>query len=350
MVTTAFTRKFSDIKAADVIAVGEKNAILGEIYSQLSPQGLRIPNGFAVTSFAFEHFLTANALHQPLNELMNELDQENYSNLKSISAKARALILRAITPYFIVVSVRNAYEELCNNKEKSVAVVVRSSAYAANLPLVSFADLHESFLSIDNEDSLLEAIKKCFASLYSDRAIKYRVDNHLAHARLSFSIGVQKMVHSQNSYAGTMTESACGEMLEIKASTYSKESPGQSADSSDNYVISRSALLQHKNPFIKKRIRKDHRMHVTEGNNQIQPGYILTDTEIITLANWAFMIDAHFGKQMDIEWMKDGKTGELYIVRAMPATLPAREKQHSMQRYNAPVKSLITATRKAVVS
>lgn len=326
MVTSAYTRKFSDINSCDVISVGGKNAILGDMYSKLSTLGINVPDGFAVTSFAFEHFLTANVLHQRLHELMHQLDRETFSNLKYIGAAARALILAGTIPYYMIVAIRETYDELCNSEGEQVSVAVRSSASAENLPLASFVGLHESFLNINDADELLDAIKKCFASLYTDRAIKYREDNHFTHAKLFLSVGVQKMVQSPCGASGMLIElDGPGEMLDISAiKGFCKDVVKVTLP--DHFLVFMPALEQGKNPILRKRSGR-RTEPVNKGSNEMAsgetilpefPNYVLTDDEIIQLANWASIIRQHYAKSMDIEWAKDGSTGKLYVVRARP--------------------------------
>jgi pyruvate,water dikinase len=326
MVTSAYTRKFGDIRACDVISVGGKNAILGDMYSRLSSLGINVPDGFAVTSFAFENFLTANVLHQRLHELMRQLDRENFSNLKEIGAAARAMILGSTIPYYMIVAIREAYEELCNSEGEQVSVAVRSSASAENLPLASFVGLHESFLNIDDADALLDAIKKCFASLYTDRAIKYREDNHFTHAKLFFSVGVQKMVHTRRGSSGMIIElDESGEMLDVSAvKGYCKDIAKTTLP--DHFLIFKPALDQGKNPIVRKRSGRIKELPVQTGQETVAaeivlpefPNYVLTDEEITMLAEWASIMRGHYAKPMDIEWAKDGNTCKLYIVRARP--------------------------------
>jgi pyruvate,water dikinase len=326
MVNSAYTRKFSNINACDVISVGGKNAILGDMYTKLSSLGINVPDGFAVTSFAFENFLTANVLHQRLHELMRQLDRENFSNLAEIGAASRALILRGTIPYYMIVAIREAYDELCNSEGEQVSVAVRSSASAENLPMASFVGLHESFLNIDDADALLDAIKKCFASLYTDRAIKYREDNHFTHAKLFFSVGVQKMVQSRCGSSGMIIElDDSGEMLDVSAvKGFCKATVKTTLP--DHFLVFKPALEQGKNPIVRKRSgrRKELSTQPCNGipNKEIVlpefPNYVLTDNEIIALAKWASIIREHYRKAMDIEWAKDGNTGKLYVVRARP--------------------------------
>ena len=178
-----FIKQFKEITIADIGTVGGKNASLGEMFSKLSRTGILVPDGFATTAFAFEKFLTHNSLHKDLDELMSQLDKESFSNLKDIGAKARALFSKSKIPADLRSAITHAYRDLCSGNY--VEVAVRSSATAEDLPQASFAGQHESYLNIKGEEDLLDAVKKCFASLYTDRAIKYREDNGFAHMKVA---------------------------------------------------------------------------------------------------------------------------------------------------------------------
>jgi len=197
---TEYIKTFGEIGIADVQRVGGKNSSLGEMFNHLSSKGVSVPDGFATTAFAFEKFLYRNNLHSRLYELMNKLDKTSFNNLKEIGAEARKLIMAAEMPRDIEGAILKSYKNLCG--ENYFEVAVRSSATAEDLPEASFAGQHESYLNIRGEQELLNAVHKCFASLYTDRAIKYREDNGFAHERVSLSVGIQKMVRSDKACAG----------------------------------------------------------------------------------------------------------------------------------------------------
>ncbi|MEO7490179.1 MAG: PEP/pyruvate-binding domain-containing protein, partial [Ferruginibacter sp.] len=188
----SYIKQFKETGISDVSIVGGKNASLGEMFSKLSAEGIAVPDGFATTADAFNAFLTQNGLHSPLQSLMQQLDKTTYNNLHSTGAKARQLMMNAVLPEEVKQALLQAYKALCGEKE--IEVAVRSSATAEDLPEASFAGQHESFLNITGEAALLVAVKNCFASLYTDRAIKYREDNGFAHEKVALSVGVQKMV------------------------------------------------------------------------------------------------------------------------------------------------------------
>ena len=196
----AYIKKFSEIGIADTQIVGGKNASLGEMFTQLSSNGIQVPDGFATTCFAFEEFLTHNALHLPLHNLMSQLDISDFSNLAQTGMQARELIMKGEMPPEFREDIIGAYRQLIGKDD--IAVAVRSSATAEDLPNASFAGQHESYLNIKGEEQLVKAVQKCFASLYTDRAIKYRQDNDFPHEKVSLSAGIQKMVRSDKGSSG----------------------------------------------------------------------------------------------------------------------------------------------------
>ena len=195
-----FIKKFSEINLTDIAEVGGKNSSLGEMFTQLSSKGINVPDGFATTATAFKYFLEQNQLSEILQQLMEQLDKEEFTNLKEIGDKARKIILVATMPENLTEVLINAYKELSG--KKNIEVAVRSSATAEDLPQASFAGQHESYLNIKGAEALLIAVQKCFASLYTDRAIKYREDNKFEHQKVLLSVGVQKMVRSDKACAG----------------------------------------------------------------------------------------------------------------------------------------------------
>ena len=197
---SSFTKKFQHITLADLPEVGGKNASLGEMFSKLSASRIEVPDGFATTAFAFWTFLDYNKLWEHLLQLLHTLDRNTFSNLKEVGSKARSLMMEAEMPDEIVRAIVKEYRELCSDKD--FAVAVRSSATAEDLPQASFAGQHESYLNIKGEPELVLAVQKCFASLYTDRAIKYREDNGFAHEKVALSVGVQKMVRSDKASSG----------------------------------------------------------------------------------------------------------------------------------------------------
>jgi pyruvate, water dikinase len=341
-----YIKKFNEISLADIAAVGGKNSSLGEMFSKLSSRGIPVPNGFATTAFAFEEFLSHNNLHLPLYNLLLHLDRKNYSNLKQTGASARKLLLDAQLPKNLQLAVAHAYKELCGNNYFEVAV--RSSATAEDLPQASFAGQHESYLNIKGEESLLTAVKKCFASLYTDRAIKYREDNGFAHEKVSLSVGVQKMVRSDKASSGVAftlePESGFRDIIHISGVWGLGENIVQGTVTPDEFYVFKPTLLQNKNAIIQKKLGdKAKTMIYSDDNNnpvinistpkKLQEQFVLTDDEITKIANWALLIENHYQKPMDIEWAKDGITNELFIIQARPETVHSQKNPLLVKEY-----------------
>jgi len=253
---TEYIKTFGEIGIADVQRVGGKNSSLGEMFNHLSSKGVSVPDGFATTAFAFEKFLYRNNLHSRLYELMNKLDKTSFNNLKEIGAEARKLIMAAEMPRDIEGAILKSYKNLCG--ENYFEVAVRSSATAEDLPEASFAGQHESYLNIRGEQELLNAVHKCFASLYTDRAIKYREDNGFAHERVSLSVGVQKMVRSDKACAGIgftlEPESGFPDIIHLSGVWGLGENIVQGSVTPDEFFVFKPTLKQGKNAIIQKKL------------------------------------------------------------------------------------------------
>ncbi len=343
---TNYIQRFKEISIADIAAVGGKNASLGEMFSKLSPKGIPVPDGFATTAFAFEEFLTKNSLHVPLYDLMQQLDKKNYSNLKEIGAKARKLLLDGELPVNFELAIVHAYKELCG--DRYVEVAVRSSATAEDLPQASFAGQHESYLNIKGEEALVKAVKKCFASLYTDRAIKYREDNGFAHEKVALSVGVQKMVRSDKASSGVAftlePESGFRDIIHISGVWGLGENIVQGTVTPDEFFVFKPTLLQGKNAIIQKKLGEKAKTMIynDDENNPViniatakekQEQFVLSDEEVTKIANWALIIENHYHKPMDIEWAKDGLTNELFIIQARPETVHSRKNPLLIKEY-----------------
>jgi pyruvate, water dikinase len=356
-----YIKSFNKITIADVPTVGGKNASLGEMYSKLSVAGIAVPNGFATTAYAFEEFLTHNKLHSPLLELMRQLDRKNFSNLKETGSKARKLLMAAALPKDFEQAVVSAYKNLCGDAYFEVAV--RSSATAEDLPQASFAGQHESYLNIKGEAALLLAVKKCFVSLYTDRAIKYREDNGFAHEKVALSVGVQKMVRSDKASSGVgftlEPESGFRDVIHLSGVWGLGENIVQGTVTPDEFLVFKPTLLLHKNAIIQKKLGEKTKtmIYADDENNPVinidtpkekREQFVLTDEEITKLANWALMIEEHYQKPMDIEWAKDGITGELFIIQARPETVHSQKNPLIVKEYALKEKGTIVATGEAI--
>lgn len=327
-----FIKKFEEILINDVSIVGGKNASLGEMYNKLSTKGIKVPPGFATTAFAFEAFLEYNHLAARLENIITDLDRTLFSNLKETGASARKLIMDGELPKNLKDEIVEAYNVL--GAETTVAV--RSSATAEDLPQASFAGQHESYLNVKGADDLLMAIKKCYASLYTDRAIKYREDKGFVHSKVYLSVGVQKMVRSDKASSGVGftldPESGFRNVIHLSGVWGLGENLVQGTVTPDEYYVFKTSLRNGKNGIIQKKLGTKELTMVygeTQGAGTInvetpvarRNEYILDDTEITKLANWALIIEDHYQKPMDIEWAKDGLSGEIFIIQARPETV-----------------------------
>jgi pyruvate, water dikinase len=337
---------FSNIGIEDVPLVGGKNASLGEMYNNLASKGVPIPDGFATTSQAFRYFLKVNGLTDPLSKLMMNLDREEYSNLKKTGEQARTLILNAQIPDDLKVGILKNYKHLSDGED--IAVAVRSSATAEDLPTASFAGQHESYLNIKGDAALLEAVQRCFASLYTDRAIKYREDNDFEHDKVALSVGVQKMVRSDKGSAGISfslePESGFRDIIHITGVWGLGENIVQGAVTPDEFYVFKTTLIKGKQAIIQKKLGEKAKTMIYSDNldeptlNIDTPSvqrekFVLSDEEVLKIARWTLIIEQHYKKPMDIEWAKDGITGELYIVQARPETVRSRENPLKMIEY-----------------
>lgn len=331
-----YIKYFSEISIADVATVGGKNASLGELYNNLSPMGIKVPEGFATTADAFRLFITENRLGYLLKQVLGRLDTETYANLKDIGSTCRGLFLTAVLPERLKQELLTAYQAM---GIAGVSVAVRSSATAEDLPEASFAGQHESYLNVHGEASLLKAVQECFASLYTDRAIKYRNENGFAHDKVALSVGVQKMVRSDEGCSGVCftlePESGFRDVIHIAGVWGLGENIVQGTVTPDEFLVFKTTLEQHKNAIIQKTMgskekwmryaEEDHSGVInTETPDDKKAAFVLQDKEILQLAKWSLDIEKHYDKAMDIEWAKDGTTQELFILQARPETVHSR--------------------------
>jgi len=354
---------FNQIGIESLSKVGGKNASLGEMYNQLNPIGIVIPNGFAVTAEAYRLFRKENNLEQPLQELLMSLDTKDYSNLSSIGEKARNLILSATIPEETRAEIELAYQSLgeqCGTSTLDVAV--RSSATSEDLPTASFAGRMESFLNINGAQQLLEAIRRCYASLFTDRAIKYRYDMDFAKLDIAISVGVQQMVRSDKASSGVAftidPDSGFENTIIINGCWGLGENIVQGTVTPDEWMIFKPTLENSDlNPMLKKQCgRKEFTMIYsdtsesssaentivnTETTLEKQNQFSLTDKEVIQLSQWCVKIEKHYQKPMDIEWAKDGLNNELFIVQARPETVHGKGNKQVREIYTLKEKSTL---------
>ena len=333
----------------DVDKVGGKNASLGEMVANLSNAGVKVPNGFATTSFAFNQFLETNQLNDRIYQLLDALDVDDVNALKAAGETIRNWVLEAPLPTQLENDIHDYYQEL-NNGDEMLSVAVRSSATAEDLPDASFAGQQETFLNVRGIEAIIEATKHVFASLFNDRAISYRVHQGFDHKGVALSAGIQRMVRSDKAASGVMftldTESGFDQVVFITSSWGLGEMVVQGAVNPDEFYVHKPTL-QAGNPAVVRRTigSKLIKMIYAEGKElgtQVEiidtdaaerNQYSLTDDEIQELAKQALIIEKHYGRPMDIEWAKDGITGELLIVQARPETVRSRENQQVMERF-----------------
>jgi pyruvate, water dikinase len=358
-----YIKKFSETGIRDTAKVGGKNSSLGEMFSNLSSKGIAVPDGFATTAYAFEEFLTQNALQSKLDELMHQLDKNHYDNLNETGAKARELMLAGELSSAFQSSILQAYKELCGAGDCEVAV--RSSATAEDLPQASFAGQHESYLNITGSAALLNAVKKCFASLYTDRAIKYREENGFAHEKVALSVGVQKMVRSDKASSGVIftlePESGFRDIVHISGVWGLGENIVQGTVTPDEFLVFKPTLLQGKNAIIQRNLGSKAKTMIygfdkteaiinTDTPKEKQELFVLSDEEVTRLAHWALTIEKHYQKPMDIEWAKDGFTNEIFIIQARPETVHSRKNPLLVKEYKLLDKGTVLVQGEAIGS
>ncbi|MBJ7880172.1 phosphoenolpyruvate synthase [Gelidibacter salicanalis] len=328
-------KKFGEVGIKDVGSVGGKNASLGEMYNELTSKGVRIPNGFATTSFAFWEFLKKNDIQTQIENILNELDKNAYSNLEDIGKRTRDLILGATISSNFKEEIISEYTTLCGKELKEVAV--RSSATAEDLPDASFAGQHDTYLNIKGNDALIQTVKKCFASLYTNRALKYREDKGFKHHDVALSVGVQLMVRADKGCSGvgfTIDPESGFENIMLLSGVWGLgENIVQGVVTPDEFYIFKPSLAQGYYPIVQKNMG-DKKLTMVYANEKEkttivnikttkkkQLRFVLSDNEIIELSRWAKIIEDHYKKPMDIEWAKDGITDEMFITQARPETV-----------------------------
>lgn len=339
---------FNKLGKDDVEIVGGKNASLGEMISNLANVGVSVPNGFATTAEAFNRFLNETGLLDKINAELKGLDVDDVEKLAEVGAKVRAWVIAQALPKDLEDEIRTAFDTLTGGQD--VAVAVRSSATAEDLPDASFAGQQETFLNIHGIDNVLIAIKEVFASLYNDRAIAYRVHKGFEHAGVALSAGVQRMVRSETGTSGVMftldTESGFNDVVFITASYGLGEMVVQGAVNPDEFYLSKKLLAENRPAVVRRNLGSKHIKMVygdegtTKRSTKIvdvekadRQQFALNTDELTRLAKQALIIEKHYGCPMDIEWAKDGDTNELFIVQARPETVKSRQDKTSMERY-----------------
>ncbi len=337
-----FIKCFETVTMDDIAIVGGKNASLGELIQHVSKQGVKVPSGFAITADGYRYHLEQNNLLEPLKALLATINKADLDAFAQVGNQIRSLISNAPLPPLLVEEIVTAYKDLCNRYGHEIDVAVRSSATAEDLPEASFAGQQESYLNINGAQNLLRAALNCFASLFTNRAISYRIDHNFDHLSVALSIGVQKMVRSDKASAGVIftldTESGHPDVVFITSSYGLGETVVQGSVNPDEFYIHKPTLKQGFKPLLKKRLgSKQHRLiYAHEGaavtKDEDVPvadrrRFSLTDDEVLLLAKQAVIIEDYYSARkgqwcpMDVEWAKDGIDGELYIVQARPETI-----------------------------
>ena len=364
-----FVLWFEEIGIADVPSVGGKNASLGEMYRELSGKGLKVPYGFAITAHAYRHFLEKSGIVHVMEETLKGLDTGAVANLRERGKRIRTALVDAELPEELKEAIVAAYRRLCEKYGEDTDVAVRSSATAEDLPTASFAGQQETYLNIHGEAALLLACKRCFASLFTDRAISYRVDKGFDHMKIALSIGVQKMVRSDLASSGVMfsidTETGFKDAVLLTASYGLGENIVQGAVNPDEFYIFKTTLKSGFRPILQKKLgSKELRMVYDIGGERLTKNapvppeernrYAISDDEILQLAGWACDIEEHYSKKkgeytpMDIEWAKDGITGEMFIVQARPETVQSQKNMDVLEIYHLEKRGKVLVTGKSV--
>ncbi|OAG27503.1 phosphoenolpyruvate synthase [Thermodesulfatator autotrophicus] len=361
---------FEEISINDVPLVGGKNASLGEMYRNLTPKGVNVPDGFAVTAAAYRYFIHENHLDDKIRKILTGLDTHNIKDLQRRGKKVRELILKADMPEKLAKAIKEAYHKLEEKYYPEVDVAVRSSATAEDLPDASFAGQQETFLNVRGAENVIEFVKRCFASLFTDRAISYRQDKGFDHFNVYLSVAIQKMVRSDSASSGVMftidTESGFREVVYITGAWGLGENVVQGAVNPDEFYVFKPTLKKRFKPILSKKLGSKELMMVygkskrcpvrnVKTPKELRQKFCLTDDEILKLAEWAIIIEEHYGRPMDIEWAKDGDgknvgTGELFIVQARPETVHGTKQEQFYEIYKLKGEGKVLTAGKAVGS
>ncbi|HPL64433.1 MAG TPA: phosphoenolpyruvate synthase, partial [Syntrophales bacterium] len=356
---------FDQLELKDIPQVGGKNASLGEMIRELTSKGVNIPDGYAVTAHAYRYLLESAGIADEINKLLSDLDTHDIKNLSERGKKIRSLIYNAELPKDLREEIIAAYGKLCDEYGKETDVAVRSSATAEDLPDASFAGQQETFLNVRGEKELIDACKRCFASLFTDRAISYRVDKGFDHMSVALSIGVQKMVRSDLASSGVIfsidTETGFRDAILITSSYGLGEMVVQGTVNPDEFYVFKPTLRTNFRPIVQKKLgTKEIKMVYADSEGEAtkkvpvpeadRKRFSITEDEILTLAKWTLIIEDHYSekagffKPMDIEWGKDGQTGKLFILQARPETVQSQKDVNVLESY------VLLETKKPVVT
>jgi pyruvate,water dikinase len=364
-----YIRWFHEIGVDDVPLVGGKNASLGEMVRELAPHGIRVPIGFAVTAAAYRRFLESSGLDKRLHEILDTLRPDDVEDLQRCGRMIRHAILAASLPDDVQRAILDAYSELNAGASQPIDVAVRSSATAEDLPQASFAGQQETYLNVQGEATLLDSCRRCYASLFTDRAISYRIDQRFDHFKVALSIGVQLMVRSDVGAAGVMfsidTETGFRDAVLINAAFGLGENVVQGTVNPDEFYVFKPTLREGYRPVLKKRLgSKEFKLIYDVGGSKMvknvpvsaadRARFALDDDDILALARWACQIEEHYSRKrgqfcpMDMEWAKDGRTGDLFIVQARPETVQSRRSASVLESYRLSNRGKVLASGRSV--
>jgi pyruvate,water dikinase len=349
MSTSEYVRFFEEFGIDDVSLVGGKNASLGEMFQKLSSHGVRVPHGFAITAAAYRYMLDQAGAWDRLHAELDGLDPTDVAALSRKAKRAREIVYGAGLPDDLAAQIRDAYRALQQEYGEEVSLAVRSSATAEDLPTASFAGQQDSYLNIKGEESLLDTCRRCFASLFTDRAIHYRIDQGFDHFKVSLSIGVMKMVRSDISSSGVMfsidTESGFRDAVFVTGAYGLGENVVQGAVDPDEFYVHKPTYLAGHRAVLRRLLGdKAVKMILVDGETKNttrniptpkadRARFCLTDADVLELAGYACTIEAHYGRPMDMEWAKDGIDGKLYIVQARPETVASQHSATALESY-----------------
>lgn len=367
-----YIRFFNEIGMGDVPLVGGKNASLGELYQNLLPEGVKVPNGFAVTAEAYRYVLTAAKAWDPLHAILDACNPNDMNDLAARGQQARDLVYSCPLPGDLQAEILSAYHALRAEYGETLSVAVRSSATAEDLPTASFAGQQDTYLNIAGDAMLLDSCRRCFASLFTDRAIHYRFDEGFDHFKVALSIGVMKMVRSDLASSGVMfsldTETGFRDVVFITASYGLGENVVQGAVDPDEFYVFKPTFLQGHRAVLRRTLgSKKITMVYAKGRNGLttrniptprasRERFSLTDDDVLTLADYAIKVEQHYSRirgsaePMDMEWAKDGEDGQVYMVQARPETVASQKKGQVLEEYRLSAPGPILATGRAVGS
>lgn len=365
-----YIRWFSELTVDDVPLVGGKNASLGEMYRELTPQGVRVPNGFSTTAEAYRDMLTTAGAWDTLHALLDDVDKHDVQDLAQRAHQAREIVYGAELPDELRNEVLKAYHQLQQEYGSELSVAVRSSATAEDLPSASFAGQHESYLHIRGDEMLLDACRRCFASLFTERAIAYRIDQGFEHFKVALSIGVMKMVRSDLAASGVIfsldTESGFSDAVFITGAYGLGENVVQGAVDPDEFYVHKPTFRQGHRAVLR-RVLGDKKIKMVYAQGRSgettrnvptpkadREHFCINDTDVLTLADYAIKVEDHYSTRaghampMDMEWAKDGVDGQLYMVQARPETVVSQRKALQLEEYRLEGRGEVLVTGRSV--